>query len=86
MNHITYIFYSFAVPLVLFDLGIEKKYSAKHCIPLLYCDFYGLLIASFVNDWVPRIFIFLINETRYNFKPAFNKALNNSYSFINNNF
>ena len=62
MNHITYVFYSIAVPRVLLDLGIEKNIQSSFAFPLSCCDFYRLLIATFVNHWVPRmLFVCLIN-------------------------
>ena len=61
MNHVTYIFYSIAVPLVLFDLGIEKNIQPSFAFPPLWCDFYGLFIPTFVNYWEPRmLFVSLI--------------------------
>ena len=46
-----------AVQRVLFDLSIEKNYSAKLCVfsLALYRDLERLLIATSRDRWVPRM-------------------------------
>ena len=53
---------SIAVPRILFDLGIEKNIKSGSAFLPLCCDFYGLLIATSINHWVPRtLFIPLLD-------------------------
>ena len=50
----------------------QKNYSAKIFISSLALQRYRLLMATFVNDWVPRmLFVCLINKTTFSFHDSF---------------
>ena len=50
----------------------QKNYSAKIFISSLVLQLYRLLMATFVNDWVPRmLFVCLINKTTFSFHDSF---------------